>query len=405
MKPPRRLLRDWTRRVVRPRIPEAELNAKLLEVRRHVPAPVFWLLGKAQSGKTSIVRTLTGSTAAEVGNGFQPCTRSAHFFDFPAGEAASIRFLDTRGLAEVAYDPAEDMRWCGQQAHLLLVVMKAMDHQQDSVVQAVRAIHAAHPEWPLIVAQTALHEGYPRHGSEHILPYPYAEQPFAAGVPDDLARSLLKQREWFAGLNAHFVPLDFTLDEDGYDPVDYGIEALWDAIEATLPLGLRLLFGQCEQRRLLDDAYARQARPHIISYALAAGLAEALPVPAASIATAAALQAKLFQSIASVYGLKLTPKTLAEIGGAVGIGIMAGMCGRELAKLVPGYGQTIALGVAGLYTASVTYALGQVFCSYFAGTLRGHAFSAPALRALYREELQHGRALLTGPLRRAAVDG
>jgi uncharacterized protein (DUF697 family) len=396
--------RSWRaagRRVLAPRLSEAELNAKLLEARQRLPVPVFWLLGKAQSGKSSVVRVLTGSSLAEIGNGFQPCTRHARFYDFPDSQAATIRFLDTRGLAEAAYDPREDIGWCEQQAHLLIVTVKAMDHQLDAVRQAAQEIHAAHPEWPVIVAQTCLHEGYPSQAAEHLLPYPFDEPPFAPGVPPDLSRSLLKQRESFADLGARFVPLDFTLAEDGYAPADYGAAALWRAVEDALPLGLRTLFRHSEQRQLLNDEYARKARPHIIGYALAAGVAEAIPVPAASLATASAIQAKLFHSIASIYGLSLSSKSVAEVGSAVGLGVLAGIGGRELAKLIPGYGQTLGLGAAGLYTAAVTYALGQVFCAYFAGALRGHAFSPQVLRELYRDEFRQGRTLLAAPLKRA----
>jgi uncharacterized protein (DUF697 family) len=389
--------------ILKPAIPEAELNAKLKEVRQHLPTPVFWMLGKAQSGKTSIIRALTGSSQAEIGNGFQPCTRSAGFFDFPDSQTAFVRFLDTRGLAETDYNPADDIGWCEQQSHLLIIAIKAMDHQQDSVVKAVREIHHQHPDWPLIVAQTTLHEGYASREMEHLLPYPFDDVPFQAGVPPDLTRSLLKQRELFAGLGAHYVALDFTLPEDGFKPSDYGIEKLWSAIEQTTPLGLLALFSQSEQRRLLNDEYARKAHPHIISFAIAAGLAAAIPIPAASLATAAALQAKLFPSIASIYGLSLTPKSVAEVSGAVGIGVLVGMGGRELAKLVPGYGQTAALGVAGLYTAAMTYALGRVFCLYFAGTLQGHAFSAQVLHELYQEEFKRGRTLLSASLKRTGT--
>ena len=71
-------------------------------------APVVWLLGKVQSGKTSIIRVLTQSSDAEIGSGFRACTRTARVFDFP-NEAPIIRFLDTRGLGEVAYDPSDDI--------------------------------------------------------------------------------------------------------------------------------------------------------------------------------------------------------------------------------------------------------------------------------------------------------
>jgi len=275
-----------------------------------------------------------------------------------------------------------------------------MDHQQDTVLKAAQEIRAAHPEWPVIVAQTCLHEGYADRAMEHVQPYPFDSLPFAPGVPPDLGRSLLKQREDFEGLDARFVPLDFTLPEDGYPPTDYGVEALWQAIEDTLPLGLRSLLRYSGQRRLLNDEYARKAHPHIISYALCAGAAEAIPIPAASLATAASIQAKLFHSIASIYGLTLSSKSVAEVGSAVGIGVLAGVGGRELLKLVPGYGQTLGAGLAGLYTAAVTYALGKVFCFYFAGTLRGHAFSPQVLRELYREEFQTGRSLLAESMKR-----
>ena len=115
------------------------------------------------------------------------------------------------------------------------------------------------------------------------------------------------------------------------------------------------------------------------------------------------MQAKLFHSIASIYVLSLTPKSVAEVSAAVGIGVLAGMGGRELAKLVPGYGQTAALGVAGLYTAAMTYALGRVFCLYFAGTLQGHAFSAKVLHELYQEEFKRGRTLLSASLKRTGT--
>jgi len=47
-----------------------DLDATLSELRAKTPTPVLWLLGKTQSGKTSVVRFLTGadvgSTASEI---------------------------------------------------------------------------------------------------------------------------------------------------------------------------------------------------------------------------------------------------------------------------------------------------------------------------------------------------
>ncbi|MGR8942466.1 MAG: GTPase, partial [Gammaproteobacteria bacterium] len=125
-------LQDYTGRVLNPSV-DAEDERVLKTIHASLPAPVFWLLGKSQSGKSAIIRALTHSSAAEVGNGFRPCTRTAMLFDFPDAETAFLRFLDTRGLSEAGYDAGDDMRWCEQQAHVLIVVVKSMDHQLDAL--------------------------------------------------------------------------------------------------------------------------------------------------------------------------------------------------------------------------------------------------------------------------------
>jgi len=388
-------LQDYTSRILSPKL-DAEAENAIRAVHAGAPVPVFWLLGKTQSGKSAIIRTLTRSTAAEVGNGFKPCTQTAMLFDYPDSETAFLRFLDTRGLSEAGYDAGEDMAWCERQAHLPIVVMKAMDHQQDAVLKAVRQIHKAHPNWPLIVAQTTLHEGYPCRTMEHPEPYPFASGAIGPTAPPDLRYSLLKQREYFQGMNAQFVPIDFTLPEDGYAAQDYGLDALWSAIETAFPLGLRELLDIGR----INDVYLKTAHPHIVSYAVLAGCTAAIPAPAASLSAVIALQGKMFHSIASVYGLPLTKKSISEIVGAVGLGFLSGMGGRELLKLVPFYGQTVAAGMAGMYTAAVTYALGKTLCSYFAHTRQGKALSPEALSELFKKEFLRGGELLRGAVNR-----
>ena len=76
--------------------------------------------------------SLTGSSRAAIGNGFQPCTRTSQLYSFPETEDCLLKFLDTRGLGEVNYDPAEDIKVLENQAHLLIVVMRAFDHAPTS---------------------------------------------------------------------------------------------------------------------------------------------------------------------------------------------------------------------------------------------------------------------------------
>jgi len=60
--------------------------------------PVFWLYGKTQSGKTSLIKFLTGADEAEIGEGFRPCTRYSRQYQFPTPDAPLLTFLDTRGV-------------------------------------------------------------------------------------------------------------------------------------------------------------------------------------------------------------------------------------------------------------------------------------------------------------------
>lgn len=377
-----------------PRVSDARLDKWLHEVRSKLPIPVFWLIGKTQSGKTSLIRALTGNTRVEIGNGFRPCTRTAHTYPFPSDEDCILRFLDTRGLGEVDYDPSEDIALFQSQAHLIVVVMKAMDHAQSPVMTALERIHAANPDWPVIVVQTALHEGYASIEQPHVLPYPYGDSPLPPSIPADLIRSLLSQREMFAPLKieAQFVPVDFTLPEDGYEPVDYGVEALWTAIETALPLGLRGMLQRMEEtRKTLRDIHLRAAQPHILSYALVAGAAAAgLPIPWIDVPVILGIQAKMFHTVASIYHQELNSQRIAEILSSLGIGFLGRLGSRELLKVVPGFGSA----VAGLYTAASTYALGLTFCAYFSHAREGAIPDQAEFRRIYDANFQEGREKL-----------
>ncbi len=335
-------------------------------------APVIWFLGKVQSGKTSIIRVTTGCSTAEVGNGFRACTRTARVFDFPE-EVPLVRFLDTRGLGEAGYDPAEDLSFCEGQAHLLVVTMRALDPQQEAIVEAVRAIRRRHPEWPIVVAQTTLHEGYAA-GTDHAKPYPYGDQNAAvlasAGVPSDLIRSLSRQRALFDGLPGkgalQFVPIDFTLPEDGWEPTDYGYDALLVALEHVAPAAvatsLHNLHGDA------SDALAARAQPHILGYATAAGAADIWPV--AGVALVPAVQAKMIHTLAAIYGVEWNRRALAEFAGALGASTLirfgSGFGARQLVKLVPLYGQTAGAAAAAVMSFATTYALAKAACYFLA---------------------------------------
>ncbi|UHD16720.1 YcjF family protein [Thiocapsa bogorovii] len=381
--------------LLEPRVDDARLGAALQEARARHPLPVVWLIGKTQSGKTSIIRALTGSGLAEIGNGFQPCTATTRLYDFPA-EAPLVRFLDTRGLGEVAYDPSADIHYCESQAHLLLAVMKATDIVQDDVRAVLRQVRGRHPEWPLVIAQTGLHEAYPP-GGEHPSPYPFEDEGWQESVPIDLARALRAQRDRLGALPGEipvrWVPIDLTLPEDGFDPPDYGLDALWQAIDGVSTLRLQALLRSDAGVR---DAYARSAHPHIVGYAIAAAGVGALPL--VDLVGVPAIQAKMLQSLATLYGQDWDRRAIIEFLGLLGTGIgvayAARSAGRSLVKLIPVWGQTAGAVWGATASGATTYALGKAAGFHFNRRRRGLPADAEGLRRTFAEGFDKGTALL-----------
>jgi uncharacterized protein (DUF697 family)/predicted GTPase len=378
--------------VFTPRPDDETLNERLEAIKAALPTPVFWLLGKTQSGKTSIIKALTGDSRAQIGNGMVACTKTAFSYDFPDTTDCMLRFLDTRGLGEVDYEADSDIEVFREQAHVLIVVMKAMDHCQQAVMTAVQSIHKTCPHWPIIVVQTALHEGYPTADFEHISPYPFNDDQRADLIPDNLRRSLLAQRRLFNGMNAQFVAVDFTLPEDAYLPVNYGLEAFWHSLETALPLGIAVILHTIKDlRQDLHDVYSQAAHPHIIAYALLAAGAGAIPVPFVDIPVVTLVQAKMLQTLASIYQYPLAQKNWTEISSALSVTLLTNLGRRELIKFIPVYGSA----VSSVLTAATTYALGKTFTIYLQNARNGNELSQHLCRTIYAEQFALGRSLLT----------
>lgn len=347
------------------------------------PTPVVWLLGKVQSGKTSVIRTLTGVNDAEIGDGFRACTRSSVIFDFPR-EAPVVRFLDTRGLGEAGYDPAEDIAFCEARSHLVLVTMRAMDLQQGVVVAALAETRKRHPDWPVVVAQTTLHEGYA--GRSHVEPYPFDDDGLpTAGVAPGLSRSLRTQRGLLARLPGmaviRFVPIDFTKADDGLEPADYGLPALHRALLEVAPLALGAALAD-EQLRA-EGGRSQLAHARILRYAVAAAAGDLVPL--AGLLAVPGVQAGLLHNLAQLYGVEWDRRVAAEFAGALGTGTVVSALGgfglRQLAKMIPVYGQTVGAAAASAASFAATYALGKAAVYYLS---RRH-LGAEATRGVTRE--------------------
>jgi uncharacterized protein (DUF697 family) len=353
-------------------------------------APILWLLGKTQAGKTSIVAELTGQGYEEVGRGYVPMTKESRLYAFPADRPA-LRFLDTRGLADRAdRDASNELAQAREQAHLLLVVVRVNDIDLSEIIEVVAQARRRYKALPLIVAQTGLHRLYGKH-DRHAEPYPFDgsdEDARSAGVPHALREALLAQRRLFAhikGEPAVFVPLDFTRAEQGIAPSDYGADRLWDLLEQTLP--------GVSARLRSDPATAGAIRARIIlPWSLAAAAANAVPVPLAGGMVSAGMQAAMVANIAHRLGWAGDWKRLwAELMGALGSGFVLAFGGswsaQQLLKLGLGWGTATVAS----WTFAITWAIGEVGLYYFSAKLAGDAPDQAALRERYRQAVREAR--------------
>ena len=275
---------------------------------------------------------------------------------------------------------------------MLLVVVRVMDMALEQLLRALQALVRAKPSWPVVVAQTTLHHGYPPDQHDHMYPYPFTAPPWPPAVPAALTRAMAFQRTLFAGIPVQrFVPIDFTLSEDGFTEPFYGRDALLEALAAAHPHAAYQTLRQLpDLTRELKSLHFRQAQPHILAYASAAAAAGAAPLPIADLAVISALQLKMLHTIASLYHQPLGVQTGLELASAVGLGVLFRQGARSLLKIIPGFGNA----VAGLYAGATTYALGCALCFYYQAVFDGHLPRPEQLHAFYQEKLAEGRQLL-----------
>jgi uncharacterized protein (DUF697 family)/predicted GTPase len=367
---------------------DEQLHRHLGNLRQRLPVPVIWLIGKTQSGKTSIIKYLTGADAAEIGQGFRPCTRFSRLYEFPSAEAPLVKFLDTRGLDEPGYDPTEDLAQFDSQAHVVVITVKALDHAQENVLRHARTIRQSRPGRPVLLALTCLHEAYPQ--QQHPLQYPYGTEREAAEVPEDLRRSLAEQRRRFGELVDHVVPIDLTPPEEGFDQPNYGGDQLRQALLDALPGAYRQTLATLDEAtRELKDLYARHAIPIILGYSSLAATAGAIPIPWVDLFILPGIQTQMIRHLAQYYGQPLSAGRFLELASSLGVGILVRQGVRELVKLIPVVGSVAGGALAG----TSSYALGKAFCFYYSAVHEGHVPRPEELRHYYKEQLVEAERL------------
>ncbi|MBX3439070.1 MAG: 50S ribosome-binding GTPase [Planctomycetaceae bacterium] len=368
----------------------SEIDAQRALLLKQAPIPCLWLFGKTGSGKTSIIHHLTGAADAEIGSGFRPQTRQSRMYDFPEDELPLVKFLDTRGLGEAAYDPAEDIARFDSTAHLLIVTVRATDQAAAAVIEPLRAIRKQNPSRPVLLVITCLHDAYP--GQQHPRPDPFSEEPRPRPValPETLSRCLDAHYERFDGLFDRAVPIDLTKPTDGFEEAEFGGERLKRAILDQLPAAYRQTLLQMDHvRGELRDRHGRRSSRIILAHSVIAASAAAVPIPWVDIPVVMATQSHLLHRLAVHHHQTLDSKTLLKMSGVLGGRIALRMGVRELLKFIPWVGMAANAAAAFAFT----YGSGEAASWYFREAKAGHVPTAEQLRTVFQEQLQVGARL------------
>jgi uncharacterized protein (DUF697 family)/predicted GTPase len=347
-----------------------EQVAEILEtVRAELPTTEALLIGKPQAGKSSIVRGLTGVSAEIVGQGFRPHTQHTERYAYPSNDLPLLIFTDTVGLGDVNQDTQAivqelvgDLQQETRRARVLILTVKINDFATDTLRHIAQQLRQKYPDIPCLLAVTCLHEVYPPNTPDH-----------PAYPPDyeEVNRAFTAIRQAFAGVCDRAELIDFTLEEDGYTPVFYGLEALRDALADLLPeaeaRAMYQLLDREEAGRQLGNIYRDVGRRYMLAFAIMAAAIEAVPLPFASMPVLTALQVSMVGLLGKLYGQTLTPSQAGGVVSAIASGFLARAVGREIVKFIPGFGSVIAASWAAAYT----WALGEGACVYFGDLMGG----------------------------------
>lgn len=333
------------------------------EKEQFLPVPTLWLLGKSGAGKSSLVCALTGEDASRIGNGFEACTRTAQAFSYPEHEPV-MRFLDTRGLGEVNYDPAADLTEIGKSAHAVLLLLRLDDPVQGVVADALAKIRKHGKKLPVLV----LHTG-------------------ADLMPDEAALSRARAANQQQMEQAWGGPLP-AIDLDLSDPKRAGLDDLREQLVQVLPSVV--LFLSAETASDAESAEFARHRALVLSFAGSATATGALPLVGA--ASVPALQLAMLSKLADRYGVEWNKRRLGELAAALGVGVLGGQAiafaAREAAKLVPVVGQTVAPVASATWGFGATYALGRAAAWWFYKMRRGESVDEAELQARFKDALK-----------------
>ena len=191
-------------------------------------------------------------------------------------------------------------------------------------------------------------------------------------------------QEDFKDICDRAILIDFTLEEDGFDPTFYGLSAFTDALAELLPEAESRTIYQLLDNQVSDELgnlYRNTARRYLVAFSTMAATLAAVPLPFATMPVLTALQISLVGLLGKLYGQTISPSQAGGIASAIAGGFFAQAIGKELVKFIPGFGSVIAASWAAAYT----WSLGEGACVYFGDLMGGKKPDPKKIQSVMKE--------------------
>jgi uncharacterized protein (DUF697 family)/GTP-binding protein EngB required for normal cell division len=348
--------------------PSKNTNIVTAQEFHHKHLPTLWLLGKTGAGKSSLIQSVTGLSSVEVGNGFEPCTMTAHVYDFPQ-EKPIMRFLDTRGLGEADYDPGADLAEMAKQGNAVIVLMKADEPEQSAVLLALKQIKKDKNIKQLLLIHSA------------VLLSNEIDRPRQVAFNEQQVRSLWNKA--FSSVSVDFETQDGTI---------YNEDLLLSELTKILPVvGL---LAEDEAHSNLEKKNFAHVQKELLWYCGSAAASDL--IPGVGLVSVPAIQAKMLHSLAKRYNVEFNTQTFSELIGSLGssfaLQYSSKLGARQLVKFIPVYGQTVGAVAAASMSFATSYGLGRVACYYFYRKQKGEVVLKENMQDMYKNAFKKGKA-------------
>lgn len=290
------------------------------------------------------------------------------------------------------YDAEADIAKARSISHIILVTVRVDDLHLEDIISTVQQARWLHPDWPIIIAQTSLHNCYSR-DDRHIIPYPFDGTDADlehVDTPGALRRAMKAQRMFFSALpgtgSIYFAPIDFTQPSQGLPPGDYGADFLLDILQGELPRTIQRI--RDNRQLALDNAVRRSV---IVPWAFAAAAANAVPVPLLGGLGSASLQAAMVRNIAQRYGTNGGLDEWREFIAAMGTGFALGFGGGWLAQQVLKLGLGLGTALVAAWTFAVTWGIGEAALYFFRERSAGREADSDEMYLHYSNAFREAR--------------